>query len=214
VILAWAAVYVIAASIAAAALCRRIPRPAGRRGRAAGAGLGAALGAAAAWLVLVPPSPAPAFEPVGWVQFPFAYLRALRVLRGVSPAEAAWLVERPEVKAVAESESLHRLMRDPEIFREIRRAADGDRLALLALAADPDVKAAMDDPAFLERVRAVDLPDLAKAVESRRADAVETAEADAASEKPGAWRFGYAIGSRLREGIRSLRGERESQENR
>jgi hypothetical protein len=208
VALAWAAAYAGVAIPASVLLNRRQRPPSGRRARAAAAAGAAALGAVAAWLLFAPPPSEPDFEPVGWVRAPFACARALRILRDVSPEEAQWLAVRPDVKAVAESESIRRLMRDEAILARVRLASDGDHLALLALAADADVKAAMDDPAFLARVRQVDLQALAESVVARRAGrpVASGSPAGAGREETGAWRVGYALGAGLRDGLRSLSG--------
>jgi hypothetical protein len=205
---AWMGVYAAVSTAVAILLCRRVRRPVERRGRAAGSGLGLMLGALGVWACLAPPPRALEFEPVGWVQVPFATLRALRILRSLSPAEAQWVAGQPEVKAVIESESLQRLMRDPAIVRKVQRAADGDRLALLALAADPEVKAAMDEPAFLDRVLQVDLPGIAEAIVRRRAEGRrESGIVAAAAPTAGAWQIGFSLGTGLVRGILRLQSD-------
>jgi hypothetical protein len=206
--LTMAAVYAAASCAAVRLLRARERKPAGRRERIAGLAAGLALGLGFLALVCLTRAAAPTFEPVAWVQKPFLYVRAVRVLRDVSPEEARWVADRPEVRAVAESGPLRRLMEDPDVLRRVQQASAGSRIALAALAADPKVKAAMEEPEFLDRVRRVDLPALAEAVTARRAGAARALPVRAPEDvgrESGAWRLGYALGARLRDGARSTR---------
>ena len=79
------------------------------------------------------------------------------------------LSRRAEIDAVFSAESFDQLLQSPGMVRKFSSAAEGDVQALLRLAADPEVKAAMGDSEFLRRLRAVDVVALAQHVEQHRA---------------------------------------------
>ena len=198
---ACAAVYLAVSAVSGFALCRLRKRPASRLGRTGGVALGLGAGVALWAGLFAPPPRAPSFEPVGWVQAPFAYLRAVRVLRSLTPEEAEWLDRRPEIRAFNDCPALRRLVESEERLKKIQEAADGDRLALLDLALDPEVKSAMDDSEFLERVHRVDLIALAEAVLRRRA---ERRSETVAGDGNLARQWGRALGERTREALTFL----------
>ncbi len=214
--LAFIALYAAASLAACRILLGLLPRPATRRSRLAGglAGLipGLLLGGA---FFVGPPEPSP-FEPVGWVERPFVLLRAFRILRTLTPEEAESVLSIPEVRDVAESEPILRLARDEAILRKMERAGEGGRLALLELAAEPEVKRALEDPLLLSKVRRIDLPAVAGEVARRRAAkglggpvagggaaCAGTGEDRSAGEagRTGAWRLGHAMGCLLKESM-------------
>jgi len=143
--------------------------------------------------------------PVRWVERPFEYLRAIDVLRDLTPAEEERVASRPEVQSAAASEALQSLVSDPLLAEKLLRASEGSTLALLALAAEPEVKSALDDPDLQRRVAAIDLPAIAADVLRRRREsgAPEAAEeADgldraAGGQDTSAWRAGYKLGEAL-----------------
>lgn len=155
--------------------------PLSRRSRWEGAALALVFAVATAWLALGDVS-TELHAPGDWAAAessaelaelrPVAVLRSCRVLCSLDPAEAERLAARREVRAVLDSPSLERLFRRPGLVGRFAAAADGDWESLAALAVDPAVKQAMDDPEFLRRVQAVDLVAMASEVEShRRGDA-------------------------------------------
>jgi len=203
---ACAAVYLATSALSGLALCLFTKRPASRLARGGGAALGLAAGLALWAGLFSPPPRSPSFEssfePVGWVQAPFAYLRAVRVLRSLSREEAEWLDSRPEIQAFNDCQALRKLMEDEEVMKKIEEAAGGDRLALLDLAFDPKVKGAMDQPEFLERVRRVDPLVLAEAVLRRRAG-LHPEEGIAGESLARQW--GHALGEKTKEALAFLK---------
>ena len=178
-----------------------VPRPAARRSRLAGGVLGLLPGLLLCGAYFAQPMDSASYEPAGWVQRPFVLLRSFRLLRSVTPEEAEFVCSLPEVRAVAESEPVRRLSADAELMARIDRAAEGGRLALLELAAEPELKRALDDPELIALVRRVDLPAVAGAVARRRAASGGSRGAEAVEEesRPPAWRIGHALGSFLKE---------------
>lgn len=151
--------------------------PLSRRSRWEGAALALVFAVATAWLALgdvstdlrAPGDSAGAESQAGLAELrPVAVLRSCRVLCSLDPAEAERLAARREVRAVLDSPSLERLFRRPGLVGRFAAAADGDWESLAALAVDPAVKQAMDDPEFLRRVQAVDLVAMASEVEAQR----------------------------------------------
>lgn len=159
-----------------------------------GAGLGVAQAALLVWFcaataprVAAPPGPAtdPAAgaatalpqaagtggSAASWLDGPIATVRAVRTLATLTPAEARLVYDVPEVRAVADSEPMRPLWEDVALVEQAGQAARGSRFALLAVGSDPRVKAALDDPDFLAKVRRVDLVALADRVARCRAGA-------------------------------------------
>jgi hypothetical protein len=177
----WLAAYFLAAFGLSAVVFRRRRQTdriaPSRRARMSGALLGAAAGCLLGWLacgnladLLLRRLPAPTDANGGLVALrrPLELMRACRVLGSVDRAEAELLTSRPEVQAVLSGEPIDALLREPGMLRKVSRAADGNWLAVAALAADESVKAAMQRADFLRSVRAVDLVALAAAVEEQR----------------------------------------------
>jgi hypothetical protein len=147
-------------------------------GRLVGAAVAGSMGGVFAWLavgnlaeIVVRELPAADASPVvAAIRRPFEVVRACRVLATVSGPEAEMLVERQDIRAVLDADSLDRLLRTPGVIRKISRAADGDWGALATLAADPAVKEVMNGPEFLARIQAVDVVAMAADIERLRAD--------------------------------------------
>jgi hypothetical protein len=172
----WAAVYLGVTVAVSAGLSRFGATRATRRFHPGGAVLGGVAGGLIGWValgnfgdVVLDQLPADtSAESAGAVRRPFEILRACRVLRSLSADEAQRLCGRPDVQAVIGDESFAVLFRTPGLHRLFARAAEGDWVALAALAADPQVKDAMSETEFVRRVQAVDVVALAADVERRR----------------------------------------------
>lgn len=178
-LLCWMSAYCAVTALVASAILRIFPSLNGadrsRRFHLSGAVVGGLVGGVMAWgafgnlpdlaLEHLPQETADAtFD----LRRPFEIMRACRTLSSLSPAEAEQIATRPEVLAVLDNDSMEKLLRTPGMLRKFSRAADGDWKALGSLANDESVKAAMREPEFLERVRAVDILRLAEDLEQRR----------------------------------------------
>jgi len=178
-LLCWMSAYCAVTALVASVILRIFPSLNGvdrsRRFHLSGAVVGGLVGGVMAWgafgnlpdLVLEHLPEETADAPVD-LRRPFEIMRACRTLSSLNAAEAQQLAARPEVLAVLDNGSMEKLLRTPGMLRKFSRAADGDWKALGSLANDESVKAAMREPEFLERVRAVDILRLAEDLEQRR----------------------------------------------
>jgi hypothetical protein len=155
-------------------------KPAGKpsaRGRVAGGAAAAAVCGTCAWLlagdladILIRQLPGRDASPVvAVVRRPLEIMRACRVLSTISGHEAEMLLDRPDMRAVLEADSIERLLRTPGVVRKFSRAAEGDWGALARLADDPAVSELLNRGDFLERIREVDVVAMADEIERGRA---------------------------------------------